>query len=502
MRGEMPSIEANAFNNVKANVYYLDTFSNYNSSTMLNYGGNLTWKKGCKLLLNANGGDENDYQVFPSNEVFTLTTKVPIHKGYVFQGWASSPSAITAQYQPGQSVSFSGDKRLYAVWKESESVLSIYALTNNQSILVKYDKAVSGNTDKANYVVTNSAGQAVTVSYAGDAQGETGVANTVKLNFSDPLLADTYTIQTRNMGQNSTCEFEISLHLSTYRIVDSRNVIIQLNEPIIGCTTAENYVFHSLAGEEIQITSAVSAFQEIGGEAPNVFRLTTAKSLQPGTTYVVETRGMSWNGKPCQGTIGYFTMEDLPESKGLTIYALTNNQSILVRFDKALSGMNSKNNYVITNSAGKTVTLSYAGSAQGETGVPNTVKLNFPDPLPADMYHIKTRNMGEVCECDFEISLNLTVYRFVDKRNVIIQLNEPIIGCTTAENYEFHTLSGEVIPVTSAVSAFQEIGGEAPNVFRLTTGKDLKVGTTYVVETRGMSWNGKPCQGTIAYITP
>ena len=90
----------------------------------------------------------------------------------------------------------------------------------------------------------------------------------------------------------------------------------------------------------------------------------------------------------------------------------------------------------------------------------------------------------------------------LDSRNVIIQLNEPIIGCTTAENYEFHTLSGEVIPVTSAVSAFQEIGGEAPNVFRLTTGKDLQVGTTYVVETRGMSWNGKPCQGTIAYITP
>ena len=195
-------------------------------------------------------------------------------------------------------------------------------------------------------------------------------------------------------------------------------------------------------------------------------------------------------------------MEDLPENKGVTIHALTNNQSILVRFDKALSGMDNRNNYVITNSAGQVMTLSYAGDAQGETGVANTVKLNFPDPLAADSYHIKTRNMGEVCECDFEISLNLTVYRFVDKRNVIIQLNEPIIGCTTAENYEFHTLSGEVIPVTSAVSAFQEIGGEAPNVFRLTTGKDLQVGTTYVVETRGMSWNGKPCQGTIAYITP
>ena len=192
-------------------------------------------------------------------------------------------------------------------WKAQTSLLSIYALTNNQSILVKYDRAVSGSTEKANYVVTNSAGQAVTVSYAGDAQGETGVANTVKLNFSDPLLADTYTIQTRNMGQNSTCEFEISLHLSTYRIVDKRNVIIQLNEPIIGCTTAENYEFHTLSGEVIPVTSAVSAFQEIGGEAPNVFRLTTGKDLQPGTTYVVETRGMSWNGKPCQGTIAYIT---------------------------------------------------------------------------------------------------------------------------------------------------------------------------------------------------
>ena len=82
--------------------------------------------------------------------------------------------------------------------------------------------------------------------------------------------------------------------------------------------------------------------------------------------------------------LSYDPATQLLTTGGLSIYALTNNQSILVKFDTVKSGCGNTSNYVITNSSGQIVPLSYAGDAQGETGVANTYKLNFPDPLPAD----------------------------------------------------------------------------------------------------------------------
>ena len=48
--------------------------------------------------------------------VLTLSTQVPTRTGYTFLGWATSRTAVTAQYQPGGSYGADADVTLYAVW--------------------------------------------------------------------------------------------------------------------------------------------------------------------------------------------------------------------------------------------------------------------------------------------------------------------------------------------------------------------------------------------------
>ena len=55
-----------------------------------------------------------------STKEFTVNSTQPTREGYDFLGWADSATATTANYQPGASISLTGDKTLYAVWKEQE----------------------------------------------------------------------------------------------------------------------------------------------------------------------------------------------------------------------------------------------------------------------------------------------------------------------------------------------------------------------------------------------
>ena len=67
---------------------------------------------------NANGGSGA-----PGNQTKThgtnlaLSTTTPTRSGYAFQGWATSASATSANYQPGATYSNNANVTLYAVWK-------------------------------------------------------------------------------------------------------------------------------------------------------------------------------------------------------------------------------------------------------------------------------------------------------------------------------------------------------------------------------------------------
>ncbi len=60
----------------------------------------------------------------------TLSSSKPIRSGYTFLGWADSNSATTAKYQPGNNISLSANKTIYAVWKK-EQVSVTYKLSYN-----------------------------------------------------------------------------------------------------------------------------------------------------------------------------------------------------------------------------------------------------------------------------------------------------------------------------------------------------------------------------------
>ncbi len=53
------------------------------------------------------------------SKTFTISTDLPAYTGYIFQGWAISSGAASANYQPGGSISvaYGSTVTLYAVWK-------------------------------------------------------------------------------------------------------------------------------------------------------------------------------------------------------------------------------------------------------------------------------------------------------------------------------------------------------------------------------------------------
>lgn len=77
------------------------------------------------LSYNANGGSgapSSQQQTVTAggtapSMTFTISNTRPTRTGYDFLGWSTSSSASTASYQPGGSITVSGNTPLYAVWK-------------------------------------------------------------------------------------------------------------------------------------------------------------------------------------------------------------------------------------------------------------------------------------------------------------------------------------------------------------------------------------------------
>ena len=69
---------------------------------------------------NANGGSGAPAsQQKLKGDALTLSSAAPTRSGYTFLGWAASPTATAAQYQPGGSYTADEDITLYAVWKKA-----------------------------------------------------------------------------------------------------------------------------------------------------------------------------------------------------------------------------------------------------------------------------------------------------------------------------------------------------------------------------------------------
>lgn len=80
------------------------------------------------VAYDANGGKNPPAkQTKTHGQALTLSDTKPTRDGYSFQGWATSASATTAAYQPGDSYTTDSDVTFYAVWKQQQ--IKIYSLT-------------------------------------------------------------------------------------------------------------------------------------------------------------------------------------------------------------------------------------------------------------------------------------------------------------------------------------------------------------------------------------
>ena len=73
----------------------------------------------------ANGGSSAPgTQTKMENVALTLASTIPAREGYTFRGWATSPTATTADYQPGGSYTANAAVTLYAVWEKDSYTVS------------------------------------------------------------------------------------------------------------------------------------------------------------------------------------------------------------------------------------------------------------------------------------------------------------------------------------------------------------------------------------------
>ena len=71
------------------------------------------------ITYDANGGSGAPDAQLADNMGTTVSTTVPVRKGYAMLGWALSASAASPDYLPGDKITVKGNTTLYAVWKES-----------------------------------------------------------------------------------------------------------------------------------------------------------------------------------------------------------------------------------------------------------------------------------------------------------------------------------------------------------------------------------------------
>ena len=85
------------------------------------------WQKNAPVTYtvsyNANGGSGAPAAQTKTHDVaLKLSTQQPTRDGYTFLGWATSSSATSAQYQPGEYFDIDEDTTLYAVWKNTYTI--------------------------------------------------------------------------------------------------------------------------------------------------------------------------------------------------------------------------------------------------------------------------------------------------------------------------------------------------------------------------------------------
>ena len=97
-------------------------------------------------------------------DTISMSSNIPVRSGYEFLGWATSSSAVQAQYQPGDDYRTDSNLNLYAVWKATEKeirytvqyykdgvateLFEVCEITDISQTTINVDKSQINTTDK------------------------------------------------------------------------------------------------------------------------------------------------------------------------------------------------------------------------------------------------------------------------------------------------------------------------------------------------------------------
>ena len=105
------------------------------------------------VTYNANGGSGAPSAQTKTKDVsLTLSTTRPTRAGYNFLGWATSSSAVSAQYQPGSTYTGNANVTLYAVWEELNTIAineANFPDANFRTVVSTFDKNGDGKLNDA-----------------------------------------------------------------------------------------------------------------------------------------------------------------------------------------------------------------------------------------------------------------------------------------------------------------------------------------------------------------
>ena len=255
----------------------------------LNGGTGVIEMKGCQVI----GATVSTCDV-------TISNIEPTRNGYTFLGWAESSTATSANYNPGDTVTLSGSKMLYAVWQEESTTVTLsFDLKGGQGSVTSQSCSIIATASSCNVTILSTIPSKNGYSFAG--WSNSSAATSVNYNPGDSvsltgnktlyavwtLVTDTVTLDFNTKGGNGS----VTSQSCTVSVESpSCNVTIPSNTP-----SKNGYTFVGWA----ESSTATSPSYSAGGSVT----LSSNKTLYAVWNLVTNTATLSFNANSGDGGV-------------------------------------------------------------------------------------------------------------------------------------------------------------------------------------------------------
>ena len=256
----------------------------------------------CTFTFNANGGSGAPSEKIEwwYNHDITIPSTVPTRSGYTFQGWGTSSTDTTPDYQPGQATTMGTTKTLYAIWKANTYTVSYNAnggsgapssqtKTHNVTLTLRSNTPTrSGYTFKG----WSTSSSATSASYSAGGSFTTN-ANTTLYAVWQKNAATTYTVSYNANGGNGAPSSQTKTHNVTLTLrttTPTRSGYSFLGWSTISTATSPTYY----AGGSYTANASATLYAVWSYNAPTVYTISfNANGGSGAPSSVTKTHGVT-----------------------------------------------------------------------------------------------------------------------------------------------------------------------------------------------------------------